>query len=341
MTVSHAARIRPSGGGWSEVSGPGYLLHVREADEGPLEFARSLADRLGRDPTWIDYKYLYDAAGSEIFLAITEQPEYYLTRTERTILAEGARGIRIAAGAPTLVELGSGSSEKTRHLLRAWMAAGPTRYVPVDVSREAIEAACARLAEELPDLEIEGIVASFEDALPLLAGQSPQALLFLGSSIGNMNFTERALFFQQAARSLASGDALVVGIDLVKSPERLEAAYNDAAGHSALFTKNLFARMNRELGAAIPVDAIRHVAYYNDRRERIEIYAEFDRAVTISLPGTDREIRIAPRERIRTEISRKFRIDKISQELAEQGFELVRADADGVGDFAVVTARLL
>lgn len=323
----------------SVVERPGYRLTVVESPSGPLEFARSVADRLRRDPRWLDYKYLYDATGSEIFERITEQPEYYLTRTEREILAARAGEIRRAAGSTTLVELGSGSSDKTRLLLDAWTAAGRARYVPVDISRTALEAACAGLAASYPDLRIEGIAASFEDALPRIAGYSPQTLLFLGSSIGNMNAAERSAFYASAARSLSPGDTLVLGLDLVKDPVRLEAAYDDAAGWSALFTKNLFVRMNRELGTSIPIDAITHVAYYNDRRERIEIYAEFDRSVAIELPGTGRSFRIAPRERLRTEISRKFRVDRIARELARHGFESVRCDLDPAGDFAVMTLR--
>ncbi len=323
----------------TRIEGRGYSLTVLESPEGPLEFARSVADRLRRDPRWLDYKYLYDAAGSEIFDRITEQPEYYLTRTERSILAERAGEIRRAAGSTTLVELGSGSSDKTRLLLEAWTAAGPTRYVPVDISRTALESACAGLASSFPDLAIDGIAGSFEDALPRIAGHSPQTLLFLGSSIGNMNVVERAAFFAAASRSLSPGDSLVLGLDLVKDPVRLEAAYDDEAGWSALFTKNLFVRMNRELGTAIPIDAIEHVAYYNDRRERIEIYAEFGRAVTIDLLGSGRSFRIAPRERLRTEISRKFRVDRMSRELAKHGFERVRCDLDPEADFAVLTLR--
>jgi len=174
---------------------------------------------LSDDPRWLHCRYLYDNAGSEIFERICEQPEYYQTRTEAALLAEHAREIRALAAAPTLVELGSGSSVKTRHLLRAWPEG---RYVPVDISLGMLRRSCAALAAEHPQLEIRGVAASYERAFPLLREVSPGAHL-PGSTIGNLNPQETADFLDRVSASLSPGDHFLVGVDLVKDVRTLEA----------------------------------------------------------------------------------------------------------------------
>ena len=304
--------VEPSGNGWRRCYGPNYLLHVDAPADAPLEFAASVVRGLEDHPRTLDCRYLYDDAGSAIFEHITAQPEYYQTRTEERLLGAHAGDIRDTVGDVTLVELGSGSSAKTRRLLRAWCSRGESRYVPIDINAQVLESACRELVATFPELTVEAIAASYERALPVVAKASPLQLAFLGSTIGNLDVAETERFLALTAASLSPGDTLLLGLDLVKSPVVLEAAYNDAAGWSARFTLNLFARMNRELGAGVPLDAVEHIAFYNDRLERIEIYARFLREVQLHVRPLGRAFRIAPGEMIRTEISRKFRPEAVA-----------------------------
>jgi iron(II)-dependent oxidoreductase len=318
----------------------GFELEVDSLEEPADGFAQSIVRGLSDHPRWLHCRYLYDSAGSDIFERICEQPEYYQTRTEAALLAAHANHIRDLAAAPTLVELGSGSSVKTRHLLRAWTAGGEgARYVPVDISLGMLTQSCRALAEEHPGLAIRGIAASYERAFPLLRDLSPLMLLFLGSTIGNLNPEEMSGFLDSVSASLSAGDHFLLGIDLVKDVRTLEAAYNDAAGWSAAFTKNLFARMNRELGTRVDLDAIEHVAYYNGGFDRIEIFARFRREAVIELPDLGRRFRIGAGEMILTEISRKFAIDEMAANTARYGFETVRVFTDPTRAFAVLLLR--
>jgi iron(II)-dependent oxidoreductase len=320
---------------------PGFELVVDAFDDSSEGFAQSVVRGLSDHPRWLHCRYLYDAAGSEIFERICEQPEYYQTRTEAALLGEHAAELRRLVPAATVVELGSGSSVKTRQLLRAWTAGGDAaRYVPVDVSRTMLAASCAALAAEHPSLAVHGIAASYERAFPLLRAHSPLVLLFLGSTIGNLNPPEMAAFLDRVSAALTAGDHLLLGVDLVKDVRTLEAAYNDAAGWSAAFTRNLFARMNRELGTRLDLGAIEHVAYYNGRLDRIEIFARFRREATVELPGLGRRFRLAPGEMVLTEISRKFQIDEMTAHAARAGFTPVRTFTEPTKSFAVVLLRL-
>ncbi|HJQ84087.1 MAG TPA: ergothioneine biosynthesis protein EgtB [Candidatus Binatia bacterium] len=314
-----------------------FELDVDALEEPADGFAQSVARGLSDRPRWLHCRWLYDDEGSEIFERICEQPEYYQTRTEAALLAEHASEIRRLTGAPTIVELGSGSSVKTRHLLRAW---GEGRYVPVDVSLGMLRRSCATLATEHRGIAVRGVAASYERALPLLRDLSPLVLVFLGSTIGNLNPQETADFLDRVSASLAPGDHFLVGIDLVKDVRTLEAAYNDAAGWSAAFTKNLFARMNRELGTRLDVDAIEHVAWYDEQLDRIEISARFAREQVIALPEIGRRFRIARGEMILTEISRKFQVDEMIANCARFGFDPVRSFVDPTKAFAVLLLRM-
>lgn len=303
-------------------------------------FAQSVIRGLDDTPRWLSCRYLYDADGSDLFEAITVQPEYYLTRTEDALLRAHASHLRAVAGPTTLAELGSGSSTKTRHVLRAWTAADPqARYVPIDISPTMLDASCVALRAEFPGLEVEPLAGTYEQAFPRLAGFSPLVLLFLGSSLGNFNRLETAAFLERLADALAPGDHLLLGVDLVKDVAALEAAYNDAAGVSAGFTKNLFARMNRELGTTLDVDAIEHVAFWNETRERIDIYARFTRAQTLTLPEHGRSFRLAAGEMVLVEVSRKFRLPELHATAARHGFEAVETVTDDAHRFALVLLR--
>ncbi|MEI9939564.1 MAG: ergothioneine biosynthesis protein EgtB [Pseudomonadota bacterium] len=269
-----------------------------------------MARGLDARPRRLDASYLYDATGSALFERITEQPEYYLTRAEDRLLAQHAVSIREVAGSSTLLELGSGASLKTQRLLDAWALAGPVSYVPVDVDAQAIEQACTALRARYPDptsVALRGIAATYERALATLHGREKLTIVFLGSSLGNLGWKEYPGFCELVASALRPGDHFLVGLDLVKDPARIEAAYNDAAGITAAFTRNLFARMNRELHTLIPPAAIEHIAYYDSERERVEIFAQATQEFSIQVPTLGREFRIARGERILTEVSHKFR----------------------------------
>ncbi len=331
--------VEASGNGWRQSYGANYVVHVDAPTDTLLEFAASVVRGLEDHPRWLDCRYLYDDAGSAIFEHITAQPEYYQTRTEERLLAAHANDIRNTVGDVTLVELGSGSSTKTRRLLRAWCSRGSAHYVPIDINARVLESACRELVAAFPELTVEAIAASYERALPVVAKVSPLQLAFLGSTIGNLDVSETERFLAMIAASLSPGDTFLLGLDLVKSPAVLEAAYNDAAGWSARFTLNLFARMNRELGAGVPLDAVEHVAFYNDRLERIEIYARFLREVHLQVRPLGRSFRIAAGEMIRTEISRKFRPDAVAAMASAFSFAHERTYLAPDESFAVLLLR--
>ncbi len=303
-------------------------------------FAQSIVRGLSETPRWLSCRYLYDAEGSHLFEAITRQPEYYLTRTEDALLATHADALRAHAGPSTLAELGSGSSRKTRHLLRAWTAAGRrARYVPIDISRDMLAASCAALDREFPSLDVCALAGTYEQAFARLREFSPLVLLFLGSSLGNFDRTETAALLERLADALPAGDHLLLGLDLVKDRAALEAAYNDAAGVSAAFTRNLFARMNRELGTGLDLDAIEHVAYWNEQRERIDIFARFTRPAVIELPELGRRFHLAAGEMVLTEVSRKFRLPEMAAVAARHGFDTAATFTDPACAFALVLLR--
>ena len=295
---------------WPRIERDGFTISVDPQCQSPLAFALSVARGLEARPRRLDASYLYDATGSALFERITEQPEYYLTRAEDRLLAQHAPAIREVTGPSTLLELGSGSSLKTQRLLDAWTSAGPVLYVPVDVDAQAIEQACTTLRRRYPDprrVALRGIAATYERALTTPRGSGRTTIAFLGSSLGNLGWEEYPAFCELVAGSLRPGDHFLVGVDLVKDPARIEAAYSDAAGVTAAFTRNLFARMNRELDTLIPSEGIEHVAYYDTERERVEIFAQATQEFSIRVPALGREFRIARGERILTEVSHKFR----------------------------------
>jgi iron(II)-dependent oxidoreductase len=325
-----------------ERAGDGWVVFVDTTPTTTEAFAHSVARGLSDHPRWLHCRYLYDETGSGLFGEITQQPEYYLTRAETEILTHQAGAIREAAGPVPLVELGAGMATKTRHLLSAWArAGGQVEYIPVDIDASVLTAAAERLAEEFPGITITGLATSYERGLDLIEGQSPLCLVFLGSTIGNFNPPETDAFLTRLRGALSPEDQLLLGVDLIKPVEQLEAAYNDAAGVSREFTRNLFRRMNRELGTAIAVESIDHVAYWNDRLERIEIYAQFRRAVSLELASIQRRFRVAAGEMILTEISRKYRLDGVESDFARFGFKLERSFTDSERRFGLLLFRMI
>lgn len=291
---------------------------------------------LGADPKWLPPKWFYDARGSELFEAITQLPEYYPTRAEREILAEHAPGIAAATGARTLVELGSGSSEKTRLLLDA--LPGLRAYVPVDVSSSALEAAGKALLAERPELTVHAVVADFQQPLSLPRTPGPRLLVFLGGTIGNLLPAERARFLASVRSLLAPGDALLLGTDLVKEEETLLAAYDDAAGVTAEFNKNVLSVLNRELGADFHPADFEHVAHWDREHEWIEMRLRAKVALSAKIPALDLVVSFAAGEELRTEVSAKFRRAGVDAELAAAGLALRHWWTDDAERFALSLA---
>ncbi|GAA5029973.1 L-histidine N(alpha)-methyltransferase [Streptomyces siamensis] len=284
-------------------------------------------------PKTLPPKWFYDAHGSELFEKITELPEYYPTRAEREILLARAGEIARASGARTLVELGSGSSEKTRHLLDA--LPGLHTYVPVDVSESALTQAGQALAAERPGLGVHALIADFTGSLTLPDTPGPRLVAFLGGTIGNLLPAERAAFLASVRALLSPGDALLLGTDLVKDESVLVAAYDDAAGVTAAFNKNVLNVVNRELEADFDPDAFDHVALWDTEQEWIEMRLRSRAAQTVKIPALDLAVHFARGEELRTEVSAKFREDGVRAELASAGFALTHWWTDAEGRFAL------
>lgn len=319
-------------------------IKSREAARADIDVRRDFADSVVRgledDPRWLDCRYLYDAQGSHIFERICKQPEYYLTRTEGAILAAVGKDIAGKTGDVKLIELGSGSSIKTRLLLEAYCELyGQARYTPVDVSMTALEHAHEEIASCYDSVTVEPLHGTYDEAFARLYDLVPSMLLFLGSTLGNFNEQEAAAFWGQTAENLMPGDFCLLGIDINDDHDSINAAYNDIAGHSEAFTRNLFSRMNRELGSTIDVTAIDHVAKFNPRRSRVEIYARFNKEQNIDLPPLDRSFTISAGEKILTEISCKFRLAEMLPYLAGFGFDALRVYTDSDDRFAVLLLR--
>jgi L-histidine Nalpha-methyltransferase len=313
------------------------VLRMPCRSEEAAAFARSVENGLGATPRRLDCRFLYDAKGSALYEQICIQPEYYLTRTEAAILARHAAEIRAITGPVTLIELGSGSSVKTDYLLSAY-ATEPywLRYLPIDVSESALRQAGRTISRRYPNVRFTAINGTYEDAFPVFETVSPALVLFLGSTIGNLDEPAARRFWQAISTNMAGGDYFLLGVDLVKDKAILEAAYDDAAGVTAAFTRNLFARMNRELGAAIATEAIEHVARYRIAGERIEIHGRFTTDQVINIATHDQSIAIRAGEEILVEISRKFRVEALAADLAGYGLELKKSFTDEQGWFALL-----
>ena len=296
-------------------------------------------------PKSLPPKWFYDAQGSALFEKITELPEYYPTRAERSILTAAAAEIAGLSGARVLVELGSGSSEKTRLLLSALRAAGSLRaYVPVDVSESALIGAEEALAVEYPGLAVHAVVSDFEQYLGLEpdaneangeGAAGPRLVAFLGSTIGNMVPAERASFLRRVRASLRPGDSFLLGTDLVKDAGVLVAAYDDSAGVTAAFNKNVLAVLNAELGADFDLDAFEHVALWDPANEWIEMRLRSCSQQRARVRDLDLDVRFAAGEEMRTEVSAKFRRAGVEAELAAAGLALRAWWTDAGGQFGL------
>jgi L-histidine N-alpha-methyltransferase len=298
-------------------------------------------DGLGSVPRELPPKWFYDDRGSQLFDDITRLHEYYPTRRERAILEEHAGDIAALSGADTLVELGSGTSTKTRLLLDALRDAGTLRsFVPFDCSEATLVAAGESISTAYPGIAVHAVVGDFERHLGKLPapGDGRRLVAFLGGTIGNLAPAERATFLGELASTMHAGEHLLLGTDLVKDRSRLVAAYDDAAGVTAEFNRNVLHVINRELDADFVTGQYAHVARWDAQHEWIEmrLRAIGDQHVTIA--ALDLEIDLRDGEEIRTEISAKFRQAKVEAELATAGFALAQWWTDPRGDFALSLA---
>ena len=294
---------------------------------------------LEASPKTLPPKYFYDERGSKLFDEITRLAEYYPTRTERSILTEHAAGIATESQAETLVELGSGTSEKTTLLLDALGTAGTLRgYVGFDVDEITLSQAGATLAAQYPGLEVTGVVGDFEKHVPLLlhTGTGHRMIAFLGSTIGNLEPLPRAAFLRDVRAAMRPGDTFLLGLDLVKDPARLVAAYDDSAGVTAEFNRNVLHVINEGLGADFDPEAFEHVSLWNEADERIEMRLRARRQMHVRIAALDITVDFAEGEEMRTEVSTKFRREAVDGELRAAGLEPTRWYTDPAGDFALV-----
>ncbi|MGW5072988.1 L-histidine N(alpha)-methyltransferase [Rhodococcus sp. NPDC004095] len=293
-------------------------------------------------PKWLPPKWFYDARGSRLFEQITRLPEYYPTRTERELLRASAGHIAEATSAEILVELGSGSSEKTRLLLDALAARGTLeRYVPQDVSVAALDSSVHDLAREFPSLTVHGIVSDFTDTLHNLPRGGRRMIAFLGGTLGNLVPDDRAEFLGSVAEVLEEGEQLLLGVGLVTDPSVMVPAYDDAAGVTAEFNLNVLSVLNERLGANFDLSSFRHVALWDSRNEWIEMRVEAVEPVKVRIPALDLHVAFAEGEQMRTEISAKFRVEGICKELDAAGFGSDRVWTDSGERFALILADRL
>lgn len=292
-------------------------------------------------PKTLPPKWFYDGRGSELFEQITQLPEYYPTRAEHAILGERCDEIASATRARTLVELGSGSSRKTRLLLDSLLRQGTLEsYAALDVSTDALREAGEQLCREYPDLRVTGCVTDLETDLAMPDGApGPRLTAFLGGTLGNLDDEARPAFYAALRSELHPGDALLLGADLVKDPGVLVRAYDDAQGVTAEFNKNVLRVLNRELGADFDPGAFRHVSVWNEREERVEMRLRSRHAQTVELPALEMTAEFEAGEEILTEIAVKFRRAQLKAELARGGFESTHWWTDEEQRFALLLAE--
>jgi L-histidine Nalpha-methyltransferase len=317
--------------------------YLSDGDERSLAY--DVLDGLTRPFKEIPPKHFYDARGSELFERICELPEYYPTRTEREILIDNAEEIVRFTGAGELVELGSGSAEKARILLGAMSSVGTLqRYVPFDVSASALEAASIELVDEFDELTVHGVVGDFErhlDRVPKPADGGVggnRIVALLGGTIGNFLPGTRRRLLRSIATLLGSDDHLLLGTDLVKDPAVLEAAYDDPAGVTAEFNRNVLHVLNRELDADFAPDAFQHIAFFDRRHEWIEMRLRARRPCTVLVAALGLRVEFAAGEELRTEISAKFTRARVQEDLHAAGMRLEQWFTDSDRRFALSLA---
>jgi L-histidine N-alpha-methyltransferase len=311
--------------GASEVAVSARFRVSRFGDGVPAaSLATDVRTGLRANPKLIPPKYFYDERGSYLYDLICEVPEYYPARTESALLEASARAIVEAARPDTIIELGSGTSRKTEHLLQACSELGhPVRYQPLDVCEEVVREAGARLLDNFEWLTIDGLVGDYGHGLEVLSYVAGRRLfVFLGGTLGNLTDLEAQRFLRQVRRAMGPSDLLLLGVDRVKDQEVLNAAYNDKQGVTAEFNLNVLRVINRELDASFDPAAFRHRAWFNEAESQIEMHLESQRAQLVRIDGLDLEVEFEQGETIRTEISRKFTVAALERLLGLAGLEI-------------------
>jgi L-histidine Nalpha-methyltransferase len=307
--------------------------------------ATALAARegLGASPKWLPARLFYDETGSALFEQITELPEYYLTRTERAIFESFAGEMLEAAGSSlTLVELGAGTASKTSILIEELLRRqARVLFYPIDVSPSALQEAEKQLGQRFPQLRVNPVVADYTGGVEALHRVSGRKLvLYIGSSIGNFEPEESVRILRRIRRTMRTGDSLLLGADFAKSPKILVPAYDDPQGVTAAFNKNILARLNRELDADFDLDAFTHIAHWNKRCSRMEMFLQSAREQRVFLPALDLDIGFVAGERIHTENSYKYTMEMIETIVREAGFSLEQSWNDRQKWFGVHLARV-
>jgi L-histidine Nalpha-methyltransferase len=319
------------------------LVTVHNRDEQAAGDREDLRAALERSPREIPSRFFYDDRGSHLFETICEQPEYYQTRTEHALLRQIAPLVADLSRAEQLVEIGSGAATKTRVLLDAMQHAGSLRlYVPIDFAAGTVHRIAEELVGEYPDLAVHALVADFNtdlSPLPATSGPGGRLVIFLGGTIGNLQPADAQAFLRRRHHEMASGDHFLLGVDLIKPVVRLEAAYNDAAGVTAEFNRNILRVVNRLAGGDFDPSAFAHDAFFDTRHRWIEMRLRSLCAQKVYLPGLSLEFTLAPGEEIRTEISAKY--DRASAEalLTAAGFEPAGWFTDPEELFGLALAR--
>jgi L-histidine Nalpha-methyltransferase len=324
----------------ADVLAPGRVVVESHLEDDGLErMVQDVRDGLTRTPKELPPKYFYDARGSELFDRITQLPEYYPTRVERALLNRHAPSLVERSGARELVELGSGTASKTRALLYAMAGANALdRYVPFDVDRSVVERCAAELVELYPGLAVHGVVGDFERHLDRIPAGENRLIAFLGGTIGNLHPGPRARFLCEIRALLWPADRFLLGAGLVTDRAVMEAAYDDSAGVTREFNRNVLRALNAALGADFDPEAFEHVARFDSGAARIEMVLRSRRAQRVSIPGADLEVTFQHGEELRTEVSAKFTAERLEDELADAGMDLEELLTDDSGLFALALA---
>lgn len=334
----------PTGSALPERDNSGILPMTLErrlgAHDRLRQFRKDTLVGLSSKPPFLFPKWCYDKVGGNIFEAITRLPEYYLTSREFSIITRHSAHLADVSGARLVMELGAGSSRKTRIILTALRDAGYLReFVPLDVDEAMLNQAGDELARHYPGVKVHAIVGDYEYSIaPLPQSAGRRLVLFLGSTVGNLRPTDRRRFLDTLRQSMSEQDMLLLGIDLVKSPDRLLSAYNDSAGLNAAFALNALSVINHGLGGDFLLSAYRHYAEWNASSEQMEMYLEATVAQRVHIRDIGFTLGLSSGDRIQTEISAKFRMESVESELIQSGFRINAWWTDSDEDFAVVLA---
>jgi len=323
----------------TSVIPPTIDIHLSSADL-RRAMEQDVRSGLTATPKQLPPIYFYDDRGSRLFDQITRLPEYYPTRAERSIIDAHAKDIAQLSEADTLIELGAGTCQKSRLLLDAMQSTGLLqRFVPLDVSDTTLWQAATALAEEYPSLAVSAVVGDFHRHLDRLPAEGRRLFAFLGGTIGNLDPHQRRDFLIGLGKIMAPDDRLLLGTDLVKDRTQLVNAYDDSAGVTAEFNRNVLHVLNRELGADFDPDQFEHVARWNEDDQRIEMWLRSSTVQAIHVADLDLDVEFGPDEEMLTEISTKFSPDALEMELNECGFVIESGWTSGGGEFLLTLAR--